>query len=68
MELSGKGLLHFHQQASSLIGSQTILRTNMFRLINPTLAMSQTILKDFKNAPPAEMLIYVENWIFSLCE
>ena len=26
------------------------------------------ILKDFKNAPPALMLIYVENWIFSLCE
>ena len=26
------------------------------------------ILKDFKNAPPAEMLIYVENLIFSLCE
>ena len=25
-------------------------------------------LKDFKNAPPAQMLIYVENWIFSLCE
>ena len=28
----------------------------------------ENILKDFKNAQPAKMLIYVENWIFSLCE
>ena len=26
------------------------------------------ILKDFKNAPLALMLVYVENWIFSFCE
>ena len=30
MEISGKGLLHFYQQASSLIGNQTNHRTNMF--------------------------------------
>ena len=24
--------------------------------------------EELKNAPPAEMLIYVENWIFSICE
>ena len=29
MEISGKGLLHFYQQASSLIGIQTNHRTNM---------------------------------------
>ena len=43
MEISGKGLLHFYQQAPSLIGNQTNFRTNMFCLINPTLAMSQTM-------------------------
>ena len=26
------------------------------------------ILKDFRNAPPAKMLIYCQNVIFSLCE
>ena len=30
MEISGNGLLHFYQQASSLIGNQTNHRTNMF--------------------------------------
>ena len=30
MEISGKGLLHFDQQASSLIGNQTNHGTNMF--------------------------------------
>ena len=30
MEISGKGFLHFYQQASSLIGNQTNHRTNMF--------------------------------------
>ena len=44
MEISGKGLLRFYQQASSLIGNQTNHRTNMFCLIIPTLAMSQTML------------------------
>ena len=29
MDISGKGLLHFYQQASSLIGNQTNHRTNM---------------------------------------
>ena len=29
MEISGKGLLYFYQQASSLIGNQTYQRTNM---------------------------------------
>ena len=29
MEISGKGLLYFYQQASSLIGNQTKYRTNM---------------------------------------
>ena len=43
MEISGRGLLHFYQQASSLIGNQTNHRTNMFCLINPTLAMSKTM-------------------------
>ena len=32
MEISGKGLLHFYQQASSLIGNHTNHRTNMFLL------------------------------------
>ena len=43
MEISGTGLLHFYQQASSLIGNQTNHRTNMFCLIYPTLAMIQTM-------------------------
>ena len=30
METSGKGLFHFYQQASTLIGNQTNHRTNMF--------------------------------------
>ena len=30
MEISGKGLLHFYQQASSLIDNQTNQRTDMF--------------------------------------
>ena len=30
MEISGKGLFHFYQQPSSLIGNQTNHRTNMF--------------------------------------
>ena len=30
MEISGKGLVHFYQQASSLMGNQTNHRTNMF--------------------------------------
>ena len=30
MEISGKGLFHFYQQLSSLIGNQTNNRTNMF--------------------------------------
>ena len=29
MEISGKGLLHFYQETSSLIGNQTNHRTNM---------------------------------------
>ena len=29
MEISGKGLLHFYQQASPLIGNQTNHRANM---------------------------------------
>ena len=43
MEISGKGLHHLYHQASSLIGNQANHRTNMFCLINPTLAMSQTM-------------------------
>ena len=43
MEISGKGFLHFYQQASSLIGSQINHRTNMFRHIIQTHAMSQTM-------------------------
>ena len=43
MEISGKGLLHFYQQASFLIGNQTNHRTNIFCLTNLTLAMSQTM-------------------------
>ena len=43
MEFSGKGLLHFYQEASSLtMSNQNNHRTNMFCLINPTLAKSQT--------------------------
>ena len=30
MEISGKGLLHFDQETSSLIGNQTVQWTNMF--------------------------------------
>ena len=30
MEISGKGLLHFYQDTSSLLGNQTNHRTNMF--------------------------------------
>ena len=30
MEISGKGLLHFYQETSSLMGSQANHRTNMF--------------------------------------
>ena len=30
MEISEKGLLHYYQQASTLIGYQTNHRTNMF--------------------------------------
>ena len=30
MEISGKGLLHFYQQLSSLIGNQANHRTNIF--------------------------------------
>ena len=30
MEISGKGLLHFHQETSSLIGYHNNHRTNMF--------------------------------------
>ena len=30
MEIYGKGLLHFYQQESSLMGNQTNHRTNMF--------------------------------------
>ena len=29
MEISGKGLLHYYQQAASLMGNQTNHRTNM---------------------------------------
>ena len=32
MVISGKGLLHFHQESSSLIGNQTNHRKNMFCL------------------------------------
>ena len=41
IEISGKGLLYFYQQASPLVGNQTNHRTNMF--INQTLAMSQNM-------------------------
>ena len=43
MEISGKGLLHFYQQASSLMGNQTNHMRNMFYLINPTLDMGQAM-------------------------
>ena len=42
MEISGKGLLYFYQQTSSLIGNQTNHRTNCVCLINPTLAISHS--------------------------
>ena len=35
MEISEKGLLHFDQEASSLIGNQTYHRTNMFSPYQP---------------------------------
>ena len=35
MEISGKGLLHFDQETSSLIGNQTYHRTNMFSPYQP---------------------------------
>ena len=35
MEISGKGLLHFDQESSSLIGNQTYQRTNMFLPYQP---------------------------------
>ena len=37
MEISGKGLLHFYQETSSLIGNQTYHRTN---IISPYLSNS----------------------------
>ena len=33
MEISEKGLLHFHQETLSLIGNQTNHRTNIFFLL-----------------------------------
>ena len=35
MEISEKGLLHFDQEASSLIGNQTYHRINMFSSYQP---------------------------------
>ena len=35
MDISGKGLLYFYQQASPLIGNQTNHRTNMFLPYQP---------------------------------
>ena len=35
MDISEKGLLHFDQEASSLIGKQTYHRTNMFSPYQP---------------------------------
>ena len=35
MEISGKGLLHFDLETSSLIGNQTYHRTNMFSPYQP---------------------------------
>ena len=43
MQISGKVLLHFHQESLFLISHQTYHRKNMFCLINPTLAVSQTM-------------------------
>ena len=43
MEVSGKGLLHCYQQASSLIGNIIITEQICFCFINPTLVMSQTL-------------------------
>ena len=39
MEFSGKELLHFHQETTSLVSD----KTNQRCLINPTLAMSRTM-------------------------
>ena len=41
MEISGKGLLHYYQQASSLMGHQTYHTTSMFYLIKLTLTRVQ---------------------------
>ena len=38
-----KGMTSFYHETSSLICNQTFHRTNIFRLIGPTLAMSQTM-------------------------
>ena len=35
MEISGKGLLHFDHETSSLIGNQTYYRTNLFSPYQP---------------------------------
>ena len=35
MEISGKGLLHFYQETSSLMGSQANHRTNIFLPYEP---------------------------------
>ena len=43
MEISGKGLLHFYQDTSSLLGNQANHRTNMFLPYDPTLALSRTM-------------------------
>ena len=44
MEISGKGLLiFFYKNTSSLMGNQANHRTHMFCLMNPALAMSQTM-------------------------
>ena len=43
MEISGKGLLYFYKQTSSLMGNKPNQRTNMFCRVNPTLAMSRTM-------------------------
>ena len=43
MEISGKGLLYFYQQASTMIDNQTNHITNRFSLTNITLAIGQTM-------------------------
>ena len=43
MEISGKGLLHFYQETSSLMGRQANHRTNMFLPYEPNYAMSRTM-------------------------